>query len=269
MKLSIALIVCCAVFVSPFMVQAETVEKEEPFRVIWDGKDVPPLCFEDLLPIEGSGPDHVAIAGCGAMPKKKDVKTYSKDGGIETEYRYDGDESRQTSYVAYKVIGEIDKGYVVQTNMSGGGSGVFSNVVVVKVDKDALLKVDEIFGGDRCNGGISSVSVDHGQVIVGRYYTPADFRRIIYKEKHYLMRGGLESSAASCFAEVFKKGDVITSIKLKAEALNHADETWVAKYKYQTCFNQVFSRQVQQKTDLSLQEFKEFVDHFYATCVKE
>lgn len=271
MKISIALIVCCAVFVSPFMVQAETVEKEEPFRVIWDGKDVPPLCFDKLLPMEGEGPAFVEIKDCEKIDAISIVETRWIQGDYVTDYKYRNDESARRAYASYRPLGKVKNSDLVSVSLNGGGSGVFSYTLLVKVENGKVYKEKEISGGDRCNGGIVSAHSDGINIYIEKNITPADFLDLVSGEYRKLEAyKDLESSAGSCSATVLlKDGEIPEKVTLNVDWPIYQDINWVSRYRYQKCFNDVFHEQLNKKVDLSISEFKEFVDHFYATCVKE
>jgi uncharacterized protein YecT (DUF1311 family) len=87
----------------------------------------------------------------------------------------------------YRIAGKApDGGEVAQIAYSGGGTGQFSTVAVLKSapgsDGKALLSAKPVpgaEGGDRCNGGIDTVTIDNGALLVTRNLSPLDMASVL------------------------------------------------------------------------------------------
>lgn len=251
---------------------AEKVAPEAPAqasRLLWNGTDVPPLCFDKLLPMEGEGPESVDIAECEKIEGINKLDTHADNGVLTTSY---GDTEEGTNgFVSYKVIGTVPEGYVIKVTLNGGGTGMFSSVQVVNLDGDKLVWVKSVGGvGDRCNGGVADARIlPDNKIEVASHITPGDFAAIAYNNDGVLIPyKDLEASAASCVARLVTVDDNPVRIELDKDISNENEE-WIARYRYQSCFNRHFKEQVQRKDRLTLEEFKNFMDGFMADCVKK
>lgn len=165
------------------VVAAPSLAAEVPEALRVDGAPIDPFCFQRAEAV-------VAVTGCldADMTVKEPQPDFADgadaaDGWVERVYAYadmEPDLLGSEAYAAYRAVGEVPAGLVVETRSSGGGTGQFSSVMIVRREGDSLVTVDVPFGGDRCNGGIDSVTVEDGQVAASVNITPYDLLAIAY-----------------------------------------------------------------------------------------
>ena len=264
-------LVCTASLLPLASSAAENSSKsEDQPLLLWNGKEIPPLCFDKLLGPEAV--EKVDIATCEKNDAIKNIKTLrTKDSFLETSYQYaEEGESFSPPYMSYRVVGKQGSDVVVETAWRSGGSGRFSEVLIVQIEGETLVVKKIIWGGDRCNGGILDAEIKDEKIHATINITPADFPVIAYGEDRGIEAyADLEAGAASCFATVTYAGDDVSKVTLSVDFPWDGSKEWVSRYKYQACFNQTFSKQIKEKSELSLVEFRSFVDKFFKDCVSQ
>ncbi len=238
-----------------FSAHAET----QKLELSWNGAPVSPVCFSVLDPVEGNGPTQVKLSECSKNVENIKIEDNNR---YALEYAEDG-------YDLYAINAVNGNDYLVTYIWNGGGSGHFSSGMLVSLDGDTLKLKERIPGGDRCNGGLTSLKLDgEGGVVATRWATPADFPYMAYgDDKGIEAYKDLEASASSCIAKVTEQDDELVSVELEEVAMT--DEGWVNGYTYQKCFNKMASEQRLIKPVLNKDEFKEFTDEFFAQCVEK
>lgn len=237
--------------------EAFAMEAAAQEAIVWQGNVLSPYCFDELNPLENP-PEPIlktAITMC-----QKNGANIDSNGWVNMDYPEGG-------YTSYKVISHDKNGYLVETEVSGGGSGRFSNVMKVNVDGDELKLVKRYSGGDRCNGGVHSSEFQDGKVYISYNITPADFYWVAYEKKgEEAGNQGLEGSAQSCFAFArYEEGEGLISVELNPNAIE--DDSWgESRFPAQKCFNNLFANQIKKTTHLSKEEFKEFVGNVMSAC---
>ncbi len=185
------------------------------------------------------------------------------------------------SYFGYRVRGRLGEGIdVVQTVMSGGGSGSFSAVLFIRGLREAapwpeLVAVGGWFAGDRCNGGLRDVNVAGPAAIeTAENITSFDLFTLDDPRRGYgrrmaatarLFAGGqtevnelrsrgeiqlepyedLETSAGGCIGTVHYRYDLSDgSRELLGVTLEQLEDSSYAEktYRVQACFNAVVAK---------------------------
>ncbi len=229
------------------------------------GLEVSPLCFEQLFGIDGPK-DPVDVTTCESKSGYKNIKTGIDEGRYRSLYEFpsEPDMPAETGFSSYELLGETKAGLAVETYSETGGTGRFSSLILVTLVGNTLSLVDQIAGGDRCNGGLTEAKVENGELIYSLNATPGDFPSLAWgQDKGIKAYEDLEASAMSCFATVTYKGKDVQRISFNPEA-GKQGEDWTSQYPMQACFNKEFSKT---KPELSAPEFKNFMDGFYAACV--
>ncbi len=264
MKITLSSIIFTAIIlgVPTLAVYAKTDEAHGPSRLLWQMADVPPPCLDALYPMGEPTPPSVDIPSCSKDDKGQAWRSETERFGLTTHY---GDDA---GFISYRVVGIIPEGTVVETLMSGGGSGFFSGVAIVKLDGNKLISVRTFDGGDRCNGGIHASRIEGGKVVVENNITPGDFTAIAYGDSH-----GIEpyrdvtASAASCVGQTVSVDGNITQVILDPEPLqDDISDDDAKRYPLQRCFNKHFNAQVTKSIALTLPEFQIFMDRLLADC---
>ncbi len=245
-------------------------KSEDQHLLLWKGKEIPPLCFDKLIGPEAI--EKVDIATCENNDDIKNIKTTrTKDSFLETSYQYaEEKENLSPPYMSYRVVGKQGSDVVVETAWRSGGSGRFSEVLIVQLEGEELVVKKRVWSGDRCNGGISDVKIKDEKIHATVSITPADFPVVAYGEDRGIEAyADLEAGATSCFATVTYAGDDVSKVTLSEDFPWDSRKEWVSRYKYQACFNQTFSKQIKEESELSLVEFRNFVDKFFKDCVPQ
>lgn len=134
----------------------------------YNSSPIDPLCFAQLW--EGAENPSINLAACKSenFVRIDDPAQYSaRDSFIGTAYRpadIAAENMPAAAFIEYKFIGPAADGAAILVRESGGGTGLFSSLYVMKRTDDELKVVTTIAGGDRCNGGIESANVKDGQI---------------------------------------------------------------------------------------------------------
>lgn len=142
----------------------------------------------------GSGkPSTIASAGGGGGSSIRSIdflnRTYQssdagaitvKDGEAELEVDPCMPEMRGWFNVAPPTYGDVDgdgvEDAIVVTAFNGGGSGTFTSgeVYALRAGAAEPVKIGEIPGGDRGDGGLADIRIEGGKVLVERYMSMED-----------------------------------------------------------------------------------------------
>lgn len=148
----------------------------------------------------------------------------------------------------YEVVGSSARGHLLWVVWSGGGTGRFSSVQLVRLRGESLTLEQHVPAGDRCNGGVAETPrFDGDEIQISRWLTPYDLIDLAttppvgvepYRE--------LESSAASCVAFVTTRVDsdgdeARVGVTLMPEPLEDSPG-WTDRFSRQSTFNAVFNR---------------------------
>ena len=144
--------------------------------LVYQGKPIDPMCFMTMEQDPAVGVDLQECTGSA------ETSEYGKVvGGLKVQpdgtrgYDFECTEGCMSDpYVMYEYIGRLKNGHdVVRVDTSGGGTGRFSDVREVEI-KDNRLISSNMHGGDRCNGGIESASIQNGSLHYSMNVTPFD-----------------------------------------------------------------------------------------------
>ncbi len=197
----------------------------------FNGAPVPPSCLLDLIG-PGAPEQQTVIA----------MKTCSTEGRVEqvgkrVTWRSSPDE-RDSYEVSYEPVGQLGAGWVVSWSWSGGGSGVFTGLSLVRVEKGRLLLARTWATGDRCNGGLVSAAVTGASVQYSVRATPADLVGATARGKALRLQAAtdLEASATSCVGTLEFRDTRLTGATLDA---TEDTEGWTERFRLQSCYNRV------------------------------
>jgi hypothetical protein len=176
-------------------------------------------------------------------------------------------------YFAYAPAGRSKAVFVLSVEEWGGGSGRFTDILIVARSGDELRLVKTLGEGDRCNGGLVSLSVKGSDVYYSRNTTPMGIIDLAPEERLGLFAyKDLDNSASSCAAQIHYKYSLTDG---RGEWLSvtfgerlSAEEGWTSRFTCQSCFNKVFNGYVDRgKTELNRAELDEFVREFKKECL--
>lgn len=233
------------------------------------GLNISPLCFEQLFGIDGpKGP--IDVTTCESKSGYKNIKTGIEEGRYRSLYEFpsEPDMPAESGFSSYELLGEVKAGLAVETYNETGGTGRFSSLIIVKLVGNTLSMVDQIAGGDRCNGGLTDAKVENGILSYSINATPGDFPLLAWGQDNGIKAyEDLEASAMSCFATVTLTDGKVANISFNPEASKQEGD-WTNQYKMQACFNKHFRTAVNTKKDLGADEVRQFMDGFLADCKK-
>lgn len=176
-----------------------------------------------------------------------DARLYA---GMQIYYRYLGEVNRQSKQTK-----------AVLVLWSGGGTGLFSDIVFLEADKGKLRRVDEIEGGDRCSGGISDADLSHGVLSYHKQVTPMMLMTMHQKRRSY---DSLSDCAVCCIGELIYQEDKLIGFKFKRSLAKNRKEN-----KMMRCFNRLAkSYGRHQSRHLSLSKLSEFRQKIKSVCKK-
>jgi len=230
--------------VGPKAKQPETIAFD-PIAFTLNGKHISPKCIVLLI-------DN--MAGDGArdkitLPDPNDCNDeYHFQGEGEVELSDDSIEfSQDGENVRYKhLYSKLDNIHVFQLWEYGGGSGVFSSLIVTKVKYDSpnpnqikkkiknekltIKRVDVLSGRDRCTGGFTDLFLKNGKIMVRRNITSDGFFNLLFKnaspdwnyQKSFSNRfaDGPRACAGSVVIQITDKGEGFEYIEVDERAKN-------------------------------------------------
>jgi len=146
-----------------------------PDDLLFQGRPLDPMCLtgfqeepEVALPVCTDGADILRVDP--AEPLRPDA-----EGWIGYGFKYaDMSDMPGQAWAGWRYLGRVDRGVVVETRFSGGGTGWFTAVRILRREGEAVRLVDTLAGGDRCNGGVAGAAVVGGNVLTASNLTPYD-----------------------------------------------------------------------------------------------
>lgn len=129
-----------------------TVAPEKMFT--YRGAPIHPGCLDSGETKEG---DTIDLKTCTAEAKKTYHRPTVKNGSVNA----DGidETSPHPVFASYSVLANNGSQFLLQTQWSGGGTGIFDGLSIVERQGDSLRLKKFITGGDRCVGGLASARV--------------------------------------------------------------------------------------------------------------
>ncbi len=244
---------------------------------MYQGKPVDAMCVYKIM---GSGTnDRTTRLDDCLLPEtvmSTDNRWAPDDQGF-FGYEYNAEEAGMMGvpYTSYKPVGKLLNGdFVIFNQESGGGTGIFDTIAVVRLTNNTLSLKKVLTGGDRCNGGVFAVKAEGNDVFYSVFMTPADIVNVISDKEIIVPYDDLESSAASCYAAANYKNDTLMGMTLLTDILDQnakSDDEWVSQYRHQKCFNQYMGDYVAafKPLDMDMTLAREFVSGFAVTCLGE
>jgi hypothetical protein len=244
----------------------------------YKGQPIPALCLDslrdDMLQSEPEKKASIELKTCykkpGYKPQGKSADLIRK-GFVGFNYTHK-DSGLYTLHGSsyYKVLGKYKDSYVIYTIHSGGGSGEFTSLIVVKRQDDTLVLENTLAAGDRCNGGIEDPSLKGTTLTYKQKISPADFLDLSKDNPHKLQAyDDLAACAVCCIGSATFESDfanaTFKSISLDKDAGNNNASI---QGKYQPCFDKLIIKYKKQgKSKMSEEELKEFMTKFNSTCI--
>jgi hypothetical protein len=106
------------------------------------------------------------------------------------------------------VLGARGPDFVVWWTASTGGSGAFSGVSVLGIERGRLVRRADLVMGDRCNGGVEHAEVSEGVVRVTIDATPHALYREAMKRAAQLPARRFVDNAVACAGKLVLEVEV-------------------------------------------------------------
>lgn len=235
-------------------------------------KDAPvnPLCFTQTWeqPAQGAVIDLTACETPAAV-RSADQSSYKATPGAHGVAYRPADATVETmpmpAIIEYKYLGDVGTDHAVLLSESGGGTGFFTSLYLLKRDGDRLIIKDTLAGGDRCNNGITAAAVNDGALSYDVNLTPAALYTLAGGDNTAERPGGpLKDCAVCCYATAHYKGGTLDTVTFNpdlAAALN-PDEPGTAG-----CFDGIAQQQfTTRQTTMASAGLKDFGTRIYDTC---
>lgn len=241
----------------------------------FSGAPISPLCIERT--ISQNSNDRmtvVTLANCTREEQNYKIEkidpSLTEKGFMGFHYVSSDPKNPLSGYIYYKYLGKFNNDHVIYLIQNAGGSGHFSLVFLASRKKDTLRLIKGIVGGDRCNGGIDSVSLKGKKINYTVNITPYDYIAVTKLNPHkYKAYYDLASCAACCQGTAEFESDFITSRLLAVNLGQPADVLKPIQGDQQSCFNTVLNDYISQgKQQLTADELKDFVEKFNTQCPK-
>ncbi|WP_231865884.1 hypothetical protein [Legionella fallonii] len=175
-------------------------------------------------------------------------------------------------YSYYKYFNAGKSLYWLYTINSGGGSGTFTAIHLVKRTSPNTLDIKTLFSGDRCNGGVQDVSEANNQLTFSVNLTVYDLVTLSKKSSQSIRPyDDLAACAVCCIAKAFYTVDAKALAQLKYVELNNVKNTDELPQQgvEQSCFNKLLlSYTSAGKTTFKQSTLDEFTDKFNQMCIK-
>ncbi|HVZ81299.1 MAG TPA: hypothetical protein VHE12_10975 [bacterium] len=233
----------------------------------YDGKPIHPSCLGEL--VEDEGKESVDLSKCKVDWKGVETRP---QGMIEFEDMdpKDGEDGGRHPFSAYRFVGKFGDNYIVLYQWGGGGTGIFSGLAGVRIEGRTLLKVFNVLGGDRCNGGLLSAKAENGRILAEVNVTPYDLMSLrLGPEK----LEGLQSCSICCAAVATFEVDPGTGTSRLVGVDLGSDledvQTDPAEVGIQDCFNRLYNTYIRSKrSKLDPRAFDGFVKEFEKAWLK-
>ncbi len=245
-----------------------------PKEFQFNGKPISPLCIAQIANAESLESAQVNLAECSKEESKYRLvpdKSMLEKSYIGYDYtlKNSTEEYTPTESAYYKYLGKFNNLHVIYFIYSGGGSGTFTSVFLVDRKDDTIKYSKNIVGmGDRCNGGIDTVSLNDNKLRYSLFITPYDYIDLseikIPEVKAY---DDLSACAACCQGTAQFESDFDTSQLVSVDMGDSFDND---QGTYQECFNSVLKGNKDRgKQKLTVPELKDFVMQFKDQCLKK
>lgn len=245
-----------------------------PEEFMYQGKPINALCIGNLT-------SHLDEKSINLKECVKEINKYKTDAankalinkgyvGVDYSNKDEKENPWDRGYAYYKYLGKHGEDHVLYFLENTGGSGMFSNILIVKREGDKLILKENSAGGDRCNGGIDNAKLENNQLYYSMNLTPFDYIALSNENpKEIKPYDDLASCAVCCQGSANFSYDFQNKPKLISIDLGDLPDKEQTQGKYQTCFNQLLTNKINSgKKQLSEDELRNFVKEFNAQCVQ-
>lgn len=244
---------------APTSVPAESAD-DPLLGFTYRGRPIHPLAVTGMIPWEGG-------------PRGVDLDTQPLvDDAVEIDGARVSFDDDEPGWDVYYVHDRVGSRFLISVAQSGGGSGIFSTVIVAEIRDNQLVPTLVTGEGDRCNGGLAGdPRFDGDAVLVPRSLTPYDLVALSTRDvSHIEPYADLESSAASCMGYALVRVEPGRDAELVSVTLDrdwYGDQPdWTEGYPLQARFNRIHAQRIAAgQTELDPAAIDRFVDELLAS----
>lgn len=258
---------------------AETAETSAPPSapaLMIEGAPVNPLCFLNVMgespeapfPVENCGGENIALNPEAAPgPLDEDYLT--------AHYVISAEDEQYPGVVAYRYLGEHEGHDAVLVIQHGGGSGVFSALLLLDYDADSrqLVPARVLAAGDRCNGGVTGAAIADGALVYETDVTPYEMMGLAGDPERPVIQSDaaaqLPSCSICCYGRAQFENGEFTGITLDSRLLQgFAAKTYSEEKPAERCFDDLVKLNIENgQTYLNAEEFASFVREIEHVCL--
>lgn len=248
-----------------------TIYASVPKELMFHNKPIDALCFFNMK----DNSNETNLNQCGRTKEKYTV-TGRENKLIEKGYiGYNWHDSATPGaiqgYSYYKYFNAGDNQYWLYTVNSGGGSGEFTAVYLLKRKNTDTLEIKVLSAGDRCNGGLQDVAELNNELSFSVNLTAYDFITLAKKTSPSVKPyDDLAACAVCCVAKAYYKLKLNEQPQLNYVALENMNaEEMPQQGTRQPCFNKLLaSYGAAGKAQLKQNLLDEFAVQFNQKCMK-
>jgi len=243
-----------------------------PADFMYQGKPIDPLCVE--FSGDSSRFEPIDLSQCSNHPSHfvTEINPKMIAKGL-FGFNYAMEEEGYTTYGAsyYKILGMYKGGFILYVYYNGGGTGQFTSVQLVKREGDQLQLIEEIAGGDRCNGGIDDdIKLEKNVLILKQHITPYDLLALSkVLSKKVEAHSDLAACASCCIGNATFKYDFASRALVSVSLLKPSEEdAKIEQGNFQACLYKLLE-EYQSKDELTFtpDELKVLAEKFNKNCL--
>lgn len=246
-----------------------------PNDLMYAGKPIDSLCFSNERPHKGT----IDLRNCGATHEKYVLNGVNAELSKKEYIGYDWKdpslpkEANVSGYSYYKFYPANGNMYWIYSINNTGGSGEFTSIFLAQRKDPDTLTIQEVVGGDRCNGGVQNVTEQNHTLTYSVNFTAYDVVNFTNKKLPEVQAyDDLAACATCCVAKGFytiDKNNHIQFNRLETEKNVKLSEL-PEQGKYQACFNNLFTTAVAKTAGKFTQEqLNDFTNQFNQVCVNQ
>lgn len=242
-----------------------------PDDLIFNQKPIDAQCFFDNL----DNAKVINLNDCGLVKEKHVFKGHNssliKKNFIGYDWQVPQSYDGAQGYSYYRYFNAGNQWYWIYTINSGGGSGNFTALKLVKRINADTLQTRTIASGDRCNGGVQIEHRTEKKLTFSVNLTAYDFIALSKNQDPSIKAyNDLAACAVCCVAKAFYEVGIEARPQLTYVDLGNKrnSEEMPQQGTSQACFNKLLATYLNLgKTKLNHRELTEFTSKFNNLCV--
>lgn len=259
-------IVFTILILSSFHLQADKMPFQLPAELMTQYGVISPLCFKRFTELSEKK-QTLNLKNDSCIRYHQPYNDYALKNGF-LGYNLNTDEpGMKLPYIFYRYIGKLTKNkqpeYVFLISWSGGGTGSFTELQTMTLDKDILKSKQTIATGDRCNGSVKDATVSNNQLQYQVAMTPQTLFEV--NNPNINQQAEFPDCAVCCIGTIYYQGNKVTGVKFNGQLQNATP-----KEKKLYCFNH-FAKKfgATKKAFLTIKQLKHLQHDISTSCLKQ